>query len=101
VPGDGVLLAKDRLPDVTDAGKRLFTVMSSTLATSLFRGVFRRGANCERMPLYRRAQYYEPRSGVNCILFHRTRILLRYWRIAMRESKGMPRDLPPARRCGA
>jgi glycosyltransferase involved in cell wall biosynthesis len=136
IPGDGELLAEDRLPDVADPRQRLFAVMSRTLATSLFRGVFRRsvvekqmplqtmfgsdlvlvvemaaagrvvhldeplyherisaGAWTTSVPLYLRARYYEPHSGVNCILFHRMRILLRYWCIAMRESKGAAQRL--------
>jgi hypothetical protein len=46
------------------------------------------GAWTTSVPLYLRAQYYEPQAGAACILFHRSRVLSRYWRIAMRESGG-------------
>ena len=132
-PGDGQLLAENRLPEVQDPRRQLFAVMSATLGTSLFRGVYRRsaignriplqpifgndlllvvemaatgrvvqideplyyervsaGARTAEVPLYMRAQYYEPAIGVSCILFHRMRVQMRYWGIpcAMRRAFG-------------
>ena len=129
-PGDGELFAESELHDETDSRRRLYVVMSSTLGSRVFRGVYRRsaiegeaplkqvfgndhllvvqmstvgrvvqiggplyyerisaGARTASVPLSLRAQYYEPGSGVRIILFHRVRIMARYWGIAMRHAK--------------
>ncbi len=128
-PGDGKLDAESFLPDVADPSRRLYAVMSSTRATRVFRGVYRRsaldakgplrpmfgndhllvvelstigrivqipgplyyerisaGARTASVPLRRRAQYYEPGGGVSSMLFHRMRILGRFWGIAWRHA---------------
>jgi glycosyltransferase involved in cell wall biosynthesis len=131
-PGDGELYAESPLPDVHDPATRLYAVMSSTLSTRVFRGVYRRSAIGERaplkamfgndhllvvelstvgrivqiggplyyerisagartasIPLYRRARYYEPHIGIVSMLFHRVRIMARYWVIAMGHAQGL------------
>lgn len=128
-PGDGKLDAESYLPDVRDPRRRLYAVMSSTRATRVFRGVYRRsaldakgplkamfgndhllvvelatigrivqipgplyyerisaGARTASVPLRRRAQYYEPGRGISSMLFHRTRVLGRFWGIAWRHA---------------
>ena len=128
-PGDGKRDAESLLPDIADSSRRLYAVMSSTRATRVFRGVYRRsaldakgplkpmfgndhllvvelstigrivqipgplyyerisaGARTASVPLRRRAQYYEPGGGVSSMLFHRMRILGRYWGIAWRHA---------------
>ena len=44
------------------------------------------GARTASVPLRRRARYYEPNAGVSSILFHRVRILGRFWGIAWRHA---------------
>jgi hypothetical protein len=54
------------------------------------------GARTASVPLYMRAQYYEPSCGISCILFHRVRVLMRYWGIAMRQTRGVRGSLSTA-----
>ena len=44
------------------------------------------GARTASVPLRRRAQYYEPGAGLSSMLFHRVRIMARYWGIAWRHA---------------
>ena len=46
------------------------------------------GARTSSVPLHLRARHYEPQAGVACLLFHRARVMLRYWSIALRHAKG-------------
>ena len=46
------------------------------------------GARTSAVPMHLRARHYEPQTGVACLLFHRARVIARYWGIAMRHSKG-------------
>ncbi len=46
------------------------------------------GARTSAVPMHLRARHYEPQTGVACLLFHRARVIARYWGIAMRHAKG-------------
>ena len=47
------------------------------------------GARTSSVPLHLRARHYEPQAGIACLLFHRARVIWRYWGIALRHAGGL------------
>lgn len=45
------------------------------------------GARTDAVPLHLRAVHYEPATGVACILFHRMRVIARYWGMSFRHAR--------------